>query len=53
MFVIPGEDAVQAIQQVLFLVKAVGLARVDDKFGIDAVALEAAVEFLALAGGID
>src|SRR5260221_4612984 len=36
----------------LFFVKAVGLARIDDQFGFDAVALEAAVEFLALAGGI-
>jgi len=42
--------AVQAIQEVLSFMKAVRLARVHDEFGFDAVALEAAVEFLALAG---
>src|SRR5258707_5484825 len=52
MLVVPSEDAVQAVQQMLFFVKAVGLARIDDQFGFDAVALEAAVEFLALAEGI-
>ena len=52
MLVVPGEDAVQAIEQVLFFVKAMRFSRVDDKFGFDAVALQAAVEFLALAEGI-
>src|SRR5712692_973140 len=53
MLVVPSEDAVQAIQQVLFLVEAVRLARVDDQFGYDAVTFEAAVEFLALPERID
>jgi hypothetical protein len=38
---------------VLLLVKAVWLARVDNQLGLHAVALESAIEFLALAGGID
>lgn len=33
--------------------KAVGLARVHNEFSLDTVALEAAIEFLTLAGGID
>jgi len=53
MLVIPGENAVQAIQEVFFLVEAVRLARVDDQLGLDAIALEAAVKFLALAGRND
>jgi len=53
MPVVPGEDAVQAIEEVLLLVKAVRLARVNDELGLDAIALQTAVEFLALAGRID
>jgi CBS domain containing-hemolysin-like protein len=53
MLVVPGEDAVQAVEEVLLLVKAVRLARVNDELGLDAVALQAAVEFLALAERID
>src|SRR6267378_1867675 len=53
MLVVPGEDAIQAIQEVLLLVKAVRLARVNDELGLDAVALQAAVKFLALAERID
>jgi hypothetical protein len=53
VFVVPREDAVEAIQQVLFFVKAVRLAGVGNQFCFDAVAFESTVEFLALAGGID
>src|SRR5207245_1164345 len=53
MLVIPGEDAVQTVQQVFFFVKTMRLARVDDQLGLDAVALEATVEFLALARRVD
>src|SRR5207302_6089900 len=53
VFVVPGEDAVQTIEKVLFLVETVRLARVDNHFGLDAVALQAAVTFLALARRID
>src|SRR5260370_20984665 len=52
MLVVPGKDTIQAIQEVFFLVKALGLARVDDQLGLNAVVLEATVEFLALARGI-
>jgi hypothetical protein len=38
---------------VLFFVEAVRLARVHDEFSLDAIAFEAAVEFLALAWRID
>src|SRR5713101_4691588 len=53
ILVVPGEDAVQAVQQMLFFVEAVRLARIDDKLGFDAIALKAAVEFLALAWRVD
>src|SRR6266478_1250278 len=53
MLVVPGEDAVQTVHQVFLFMEAVRLARVHDQFGFDAVALEAAVEFLALARRID
>src|SRR6266850_7131268 len=49
ILVVPGEDAVEAIEEVLFLAEAVGLARVDDHLGLDAIALQAAIKFLALA----
>src|SRR6266478_6645333 len=53
VLVVPGEDAVQTVQQMFFFVEAVRLARVDDQFRFDAVAFEAAVEFLALARRVD
>ena len=53
MLVVPGKDAVQAIQKVFFFVEAVGLARVHNEFRLDAITFEAAVEFLALARRID
>src|SRR5260370_7308697 len=53
MLVVPGEDAVQTVQQMFFFVAAVRLARIDNKLGFDAVAFEAAVEFLALARRIN
>ncbi len=53
MLVAPGEDAVQAVQEMFFFLKAVRFAGVDYQLGFDAVALEAAVEFLALPEGVD
>src|SRR5215468_3954752 len=49
VLVIPGEDAVQPIEQVLFFVEAVGLTRVEDQLGFHTIALQPAVQFLALA----
>src|SRR5439155_26508062 len=49
MRVVPCEDAIQAIKEVLFLMKAVRLTRVNDQLGLDAIALKAAVKLLALA----
>ena len=53
MLVVPRENTIEAIQEVLFFVKAVRLARIHNEFGFDAVALQAAIEFLALAWRVD
>src|SRR5712691_3455563 len=49
IFVVPGQDAVETIEEVFFLAEPVRFARVGDQFGLNAVALQAAIEFLALA----
>src|SRR5262245_6619523 len=45
----PRDDTVQPIEEVLLLAQAVRLARVEHEIGVDVVALEAAIELLALA----
>src|SRR6185503_15111087 len=44
----PGDDAVEAVDEVLLLAQPVRLARVDDEIRLDVVALQPAVELLAL-----
>src|SRR5438552_15379870 len=51
VLVVPGEDAIQAVQEMFFFVEAVRLAGVQDEFSLDSIAFEAAVELLALTGG--
>jgi hypothetical protein len=46
--VVPREDAIQSVQQMLLLVETVRLSRVDDQFGLDAISLQPAVQLLAL-----
>ena len=55
IFVIPGEDAIETIEKVLFFTETVRLSRVYDQFSLHAVALQAAIQLLALAewiGGV-
>jgi hypothetical protein len=53
IFVIPSEDAIQAVHEMLFFMEAVRLAWVEHQFRIDSIAFEATVKLEALADRVD
>ena len=53
VFVVPSDDAVQAIEQMFFLAEAVRLTRIDDQIGWDAVTLQPSIKLLALSERIN
>src|SRR5271165_6998 len=51
--VVPRQDAIQAVEQMLLLVKAMRLPWINHQFTFHAVALQPAIQLLALAQRID
>src|SRR5262249_34258715 len=50
--VVPRDDAIEAIEEMLFLAQPVRLARIQHEIGLDAVPLQAAIKLLALSDRI-